>query len=322
MRDINTVITPPTILVGMHRSGTSMIARLLKEMGLFIGWELENHDEAVFFLKRNDKILKSSNAGWDNPLPVKNLLEHDQMRKRVALQLKKDMDSLQALSFLGPKKYLKYRSICHLDIPWGWKDPRSSVLLPIWLDIFPNAKIVNVYRNGVDSAESLYVRENRRIRQILVGKDSTSVRTGRQISILKDTGLLLYAIQVIRQHMKKVGTLNKYDRLRVHGCISREGAFKIWETYIEFLSGLIKTQKNVLNIKYEDFLNDPEAGLKSLSDFCGLQIDLKTKRKLSTTVSKNRAYAFLHDDELAHFYQEYKETEHMKKLGYNNIIKE
>ncbi len=320
MRDINSGTAPPTILVGMHRSGTSMIARLLKEMGLFIGWELENHDEAVFFLKRNERILKSSNGGWDNPLPVGNLLEHEKMRKRVALQLKKDMDSIRALSFLGPQKYMKYRSICHLDIPWGWKDPRNSVLLPIWLDIFPDAKIVNVYRNGVDSAESLYVRENRRIRQILEGKNSTSVRTGRQVSILRDTGVVLYVIQIVRQILKQIESFNKYDGLRVHSCISREGAFQIWETYIGLLSAFTKNKKNILNIKYEDFLNNPDAGIKSLSDFCGLQSDLETINRIAKTVSKNRAYAFLNNDDLTLFYHEHKKAEHMKSLGYDNIL--
>lgn len=320
MKNISSEITPPTILVGMHRSGTSMIARMLKEMGLFIGWELENHDEAVFFLKRNDMILKSSNCGWDNPLPVKNLLGHEKMRKRVALQLWKDMNSIQAFSFLGPKKYLKYKSICNLDIPWGWKDPRSSVLLPIWLDIFPDAKIVNVYRNGVDSAESLYVRENQRIGHLLGGKDSTSVRTGRQVSILKDTGPLLYSVQIIRQFLKRLGVFYKYDRLRVNGSISREGAFKIWETYIGLLSGFIKNKKNVLNIKYEYFLNKPDTGLKSLSDFCGLQTDSETISKLAATVNKNKAYAFLNDDELTLFYHKHKETQHMKNLGYYKIL--
>lgn len=320
MRDSNFKVTPPTILVGMHRSGTSMIARLLKEMGLFIGWELENHDEAVFFLNRNDKILKSSNGGWDNPLPVLNLLGHEKMRKQVSLQLLKDMNSIQSFSFLGPKKYLKYKSIYNLDIPWGWKDPRSSVLLPLWLDIFPNAKIVNVYRNGVDSAESLYVRENQRVDHILGCKDSTSARTGRQVSILKDTGPLLYSVQIIRQFLKRLGFFYKYDRFRVNGSISREGAFKIWETYIDLISGFVKNKKNVLNIKYEDFLNEPNFGLKSLSDFCCLQTSSGTINRLTTAVRKNRAYAFLNNNELLLFYQKHKETEYMKNLGYDSIL--
>ncbi|BBO87657.1 hypothetical protein DSCOOX_08370 [Desulfosarcina ovata subsp. ovata] len=114
--------------------------------------------------------------------------------------------------------------------------------------------------------------------------------------------------------------MNKYDRLRVHACISREGAFKIWEKYIELLSAFIRNKNNVLNIKYEGFLNDPDSNLQALSVFCGLQTDLETINKLAATVSKNRAYAFIKNDELSLFYHKNKETEHMKNLGYDNIL--
>ena len=50
--------------------------------------------------------------------------------------------------------------------PWGWKDPRNTFTLPLWLEVFPSARVLNVYRNGVDVAESLVVRERRRVARI------------------------------------------------------------------------------------------------------------------------------------------------------------
>jgi hypothetical protein len=44
-------------------------------------------------------------------------------------------------------------------IPWGWKDPRNSVTLPIWLSLFPQAKVIHVVRNGIDVSISLHQRE-------------------------------------------------------------------------------------------------------------------------------------------------------------------
>ncbi len=42
------VTKPPIILIGMHRSGTSLIAGLLKQMGMFLGYGMQ-HNESIFF---------------------------------------------------------------------------------------------------------------------------------------------------------------------------------------------------------------------------------------------------------------------------------
>jgi hypothetical protein len=46
--------------------------------------------------------------------------------------------------------------------PWGWKDPRSTFTLPVWLDVFPQAKVIHLVRHGVDVAWSLRKRERKR----------------------------------------------------------------------------------------------------------------------------------------------------------------
>jgi len=61
------VLRQPIILLGMHRSGTSLIARLLDELGLFQGSELQEDHESVHFLDVNDLLLKRIGASWDNP---------------------------------------------------------------------------------------------------------------------------------------------------------------------------------------------------------------------------------------------------------------
>ncbi len=30
---------------------------------------------------------------------------------------------------------------------WGWKDPRNTFTLPMWLSIFPKARVLHVLRN-------------------------------------------------------------------------------------------------------------------------------------------------------------------------------
>ncbi len=39
---------PPILIVGMHRSGTSLLTGLLRRLGLITGWSL-NNEESVFF---------------------------------------------------------------------------------------------------------------------------------------------------------------------------------------------------------------------------------------------------------------------------------
>src|SRR5213078_1316124 len=62
---------------------------------------------------------------------------------------------------MGWKRVMKYKSIDRYDRPWGWKDPRTVFTLPLWLQLFPKAKIINIVRNGVDVASSLSVREQK-----------------------------------------------------------------------------------------------------------------------------------------------------------------
>src|SRR4051812_23444294 len=61
---------PPVILLGMHRSGTSLIARVLDQLGLFQGSELQEDHESVYFLDVNDTLMKRIGASWDNPSPA------------------------------------------------------------------------------------------------------------------------------------------------------------------------------------------------------------------------------------------------------------
>ena len=69
--------TSPICIAGAHRSGTSMVMRLLHECGLYLGAEsdlmpaqADNPDgfwEHLRFVKLNDEILNSLGGAWDLP---------------------------------------------------------------------------------------------------------------------------------------------------------------------------------------------------------------------------------------------------------------
>ena len=70
----------PICIAGMHRSGTSMVARLLNLCGLYLGPESElsppapdnpeGYWENKHFVGINDRILAHLDAGWDLGLAV------------------------------------------------------------------------------------------------------------------------------------------------------------------------------------------------------------------------------------------------------------
>ena len=40
----------PVIVIGMHRSGTTMLTKMLEELGVFLGWKKQGDHESTFFL--------------------------------------------------------------------------------------------------------------------------------------------------------------------------------------------------------------------------------------------------------------------------------
>ena len=62
---------PPLIIIGMHRSGTSMVTRMLQGAGVFTGRRLEMNGAARFFQRINRWLFHLNRATWDHPRPVK-----------------------------------------------------------------------------------------------------------------------------------------------------------------------------------------------------------------------------------------------------------
>jgi hypothetical protein len=143
---IHKYFAPPYIVIGMHRSGTSMLAGLLHSSGIFMGNDWDEHQESVFFQGINNDLLEKNAANWAAPrVPAVS-------------------DTIQLPAFCLLRRYLKAH--CHPSHlvkllrgnPWGWKDPRNTFTLDSWLKVFPNAKVIHIYRNGLDVALSLASR--------------------------------------------------------------------------------------------------------------------------------------------------------------------
>jgi len=149
----------PIILLGMHRSGTSLIAEIITNNGVFLGNDLNIHFESKSFLEINDKLLNLAHSYWDTPIHFKNILDDKEAINNLLEWLKKQVNSrLFKSNFWGRKKFFKNSD----QIRWGWKEPRTTIAFPLWLKLYPYAQIIFIYRNGVDVANSLVQRELKR----------------------------------------------------------------------------------------------------------------------------------------------------------------
>lgn len=156
-------MTQPLIILGMHRSGTSMLTRILAANGLFVGHRLSQHSESLFFHALNVLMLRATNAEWDNPEPALHMMSDRARVEDLAHAIQTRPRGLRSWNYLGSQSWRAgFRIGPHLAFPWGWKDPRTSLFLPVWLKLFPEAKLLRLRRHGIDVAASIVERELRR----------------------------------------------------------------------------------------------------------------------------------------------------------------
>jgi len=140
----------PVCIGGMHRSGTSMVAKLLHGCGLYLGLEQDLMPPASYnpggfwenlkFVEINETILNEFGGAWDCPPPMPDGWE---LQEEVLDQGARAEALLQ--EFTGHE-------------PWGWKDPRNSLTLPFWMALVPDIKSVVCVRNPLEVALSLHRR--------------------------------------------------------------------------------------------------------------------------------------------------------------------
>jgi hypothetical protein len=270
--------TSPLIIIGMHRSGTTMLARQLEALGLFMGSKKESNYESTFFLNINRWLIAQTGGAWDNPQSIHYLLENEPARRKVGAYIDRYLlRTPRVISFLGLGKYLRYRSPFGLDMPWGWKCPLNTFTLPIWLDLFPNAKIIHIYRHGVDVAQSLKKRGERE------GDDA------------RFQGLY-YQWPILHAIRPKVG---EFVRVR---CNTLEGGLSLWEEYFSEAHGhVLAMEKRAFELPYEDYLEQPRQTLKEIARFCNVAASADTIEAVADLVKKERAFAYRETPDLLAF---------------------
>lgn len=141
------------IILGMHRSGTSVLTRIVNLLGATVGDNLMQGNQAnpkgywehLDIVNIHNVLLAKLGLNWDSisPLPL------DWQERDDILLLKQQLKDIVVRDFNGQ----------HI---WCLKDPRMCRLLPLWLKIFQELEVVPYFiiavRNPQEVASSLEVR--------------------------------------------------------------------------------------------------------------------------------------------------------------------
>lgn len=152
---------PIVVVLGMHRSGTSLCSHVLSALGIDMADEIgqgpgneDGHWERWEIVGLHDQLLMALNRPYGPPG------EYD---PRHDLELPVGWHAAPAVRRIqrGLESFL--RSRMRSDEIFGFKDPRTSRFLPLWLRIFERLKLepyfVLCIRDPVDVALSLNRRD-------------------------------------------------------------------------------------------------------------------------------------------------------------------
>ena len=151
---------PPVLIVGAHRSGTSATARALRLLGLQLGQQLDSHDEPRELQRLHENYLRRVGAAWHNPDPFLASIASGEGKQQCVSYLRENFG--RDLSVLGYRQNVKgwwLKRRVRAGVPWGWKEPRTTLFATCWLELFPDAKILHVVRNPLAVATSIQRRE-------------------------------------------------------------------------------------------------------------------------------------------------------------------
>jgi len=149
------ILSNGIIVLGMHRSGTSLIAELIHRWGAFgrVGeclpsnqWNARGYWELAPLVSLNRKLLRETGSNWSFPPSQKRdadlaaLASHPKYRN-------------EALSLIASMNLECGHS-------WFWKDPRLSLLLPFWQQLWGQPRYVICLRDPFEICSSLQERDN------------------------------------------------------------------------------------------------------------------------------------------------------------------
>jgi hypothetical protein len=142
-------------VLGMHRSGTSLITRGLMSLGIYLGddfVEVQPDNPTGYWEDRhlqdfNERVLTALGLKWESVALLKDSRWEEPEIEAIRME---------AIEYIRAN-FLAYPL-------WGFKDPRTLRLLPFWSSVFQRLGLEDAYvmviRNPLSVAQSLIARQS------------------------------------------------------------------------------------------------------------------------------------------------------------------
>jgi hypothetical protein len=273
----------------MHRSGTSVVAGMLSMMGVYLDpafpcsanptddvlpdaqSRTNGYAESVAFRLLNESILTSAGANWYDIEPL--LARRDQLvfaRANVArMQLATYGSLIDGHLALRPST---------AGNAWGWKDPRNSLILPYWLRLFPQARLLHVRRQEEGIVNSLMRRAAQQ-----AAEPSTPPGIGARASRLLRNPLL--AVNALERRLR----LAPPSKTTAGSLIDREFCYRLTDRYVQECLRYRELEDRYLEIWYEDILDDPAGIVTRIADFARLEPGHATRLRAAGMVGREKS---------------------------------
>ena len=175
---------PAPIAVGaLGGSGTRIIAQLLIDAGVFMGGDLNNANDNLWYtllFKRHDVLVeqrKTLDGHFD--LFFQRMQGHVPRQPEVLELLRSlaDADRPQHTADWLKARYESFVDLnshsagSHPSIAWGWKEPNTHILSERLLEYHPTLRYVHVVRNGLDMAYNRNQNQTEFWAPIFLGED-------------------------------------------------------------------------------------------------------------------------------------------------------
>jgi hypothetical protein len=189
------------IILGMHRSYTSLTTQWLMRAGLHVGTELlgpsegnlDGHFEDVDFLRFHEDILAA------NDLPRDGI--------RFENDIGFDFARFENVSVSDTHRKRASALIAARPLQFGWKDPRTCLFLPTWRALLPAATSLVLVRHFDDVVCSLDKRDRLLVAKADVRHRVLSRLRGRFRSHNAYLGAWIYYNRCLLDHINKSDSL-------------------------------------------------------------------------------------------------------------------
>jgi Sulfotransferase family len=145
---LDVAVSGPGVIGATGGSGTRVVARILREAGMYIGERRNDYEDALDLGEYSDR--------WVNRFMTAGAA----VAKRTVAAMAQDLAAVLRghLTAMPPDA-----------VAWGWKEPRSIYLLPFYDVVLPELRFVHFVRDGRDMAFSENQQQLRKHGRAVIG---------------------------------------------------------------------------------------------------------------------------------------------------------